>query len=104
MDSEQPKTARIDARLPSQVLELIKTAADLQGRTLSDFVVGSAREAAERAIESRASILLLVEDQIRFADALLSPSEPSPAMRRAAEAHARLIQSESVPPESESES
>lgn len=96
MESEQPKTARIDARLPHQVLELIKTAADLQGRSLSDFVVGSAREAAERAIESRASILLSVEDQIRFANALLSPSEPSPAMRHAAEAHARLIQPESV--------
>ncbi len=43
---EEAKTARLDARLPESVLDLLRRAASLQRRTLSDFVVCAAREAA----------------------------------------------------------
>lgn len=94
MNGESVKTARLDARLPKSVLELIKTAADLQGRSLSEFVIGSAREAAERTLQEQASLELSLDDQVRFAKAMLGPQKVAPAMRRAAKTHAALVKSD----------
>jgi uncharacterized protein (DUF1778 family) len=88
---EQGRTSRLEARITPDVLAVVKHAAEIQGRSLSDFVVGAAQEAAHRAIEEAHLIRLSVEDQRRFADSLLNPPEPSPALLRAREAHARLI-------------
>lgn len=75
--------ARLEARLPADVHALLKRAAELQGRTLTDFVVTAAREAAVRAIEEVEIIRLAAEDQRLIAEAILNPPEPSPALRRA---------------------
>lgn len=85
------KTARLEARLPAAVHDLLKEAADLQGRTLSDFVVASAREAAERAIASHHEIRLTRTEQKRFAEALLDPPPVAPALRRAVKNRKRLL-------------
>jgi uncharacterized protein (DUF1778 family) len=84
MNNESAKTARLDARLPQSVLDLIKTAADLQGRSLSEFVIGSAREAAERTLQEQSRMQLSLDDQIRFAKAMLGLAEgrPGDASRR----------------------
>ncbi|MBX9911278.1 MAG: DUF1778 domain-containing protein [Beijerinckiaceae bacterium] len=76
--------ARLEARLPAELHAMLKHAAELQGRTLSDFVVSAAREAAQRAIEDAHIIKLSVEDQIAFAKALIDPPPPSPALIEAA--------------------
>ncbi len=89
---EQPRTARIEARIAPDALMLVRRAAEIQGRSLSDFVVAAARDAANRAIEEAQIIRLSVEDQRAFADAILNPPSPSPALLRAAEAHRELIQ------------
>jgi uncharacterized protein (DUF1778 family) len=72
-------------------LAVVKRAAEIQGRSLSDFVVAAAQEAAHRAIEEAQLIRLSVDDQRRFAEGLLNPPELSPALLRAKEAHGRLI-------------
>ncbi len=84
-------TARIEARIAPDVLAVVKRAAEIQGRSLSDFVVAAAEDAAHRAIEEAHLIRLSVEDQRRFVDGLLNPPDPSPALLRARKAHARLI-------------
>lgn len=76
-------TARLDARLPAGVHALLKRAAQIEGRTLTDFVVAAAREAACRTIEKTEIIRLSVEDQRRIAEAILHPPNPAPALRRA---------------------
>jgi uncharacterized protein (DUF1778 family) len=76
-------TARLEARLPADVHALLKRAAELQGRTLTDFVVTAARDAACRVIEEAGIIRLSVEDQRQLAEAILNPPEPAPALRRA---------------------
>jgi uncharacterized protein (DUF1778 family) len=91
MPREQSRAARLEARISPEVLAVVKYAAEIQGRSLSDFVVGAAQEAAHRAIEEAHLIRLSVEDQRRFVDFLLNPPELSPALLRAKEAHARLI-------------
>ncbi|MFN7936925.1 MAG: DUF1778 domain-containing protein [Bryobacteraceae bacterium] len=75
--------SRLEARLPADVHALLKRAAELQGRTLTDFVVTAARDAACRVIEDADVIRLSVEDQRRLAEAILHPPKPSPALRRA---------------------
>jgi uncharacterized protein (DUF1778 family) len=84
-------TARIEARVAPDVLAVVKRAAEIQGRSLSDFVVAAAQDAAHRAIEEAHLIRLSVDDQRRFVDSLLNPPDPSPSLLRAKEAHARLI-------------
>jgi uncharacterized protein (DUF1778 family) len=84
-------TARLEARLPPEVHRLLKRAAQIQGRTLTDFVVSAASEAARETIEANEVIRLSVEDQQRFADAILTPPEPIPALRKAFERHRELF-------------
>jgi uncharacterized protein (DUF1778 family) len=76
-------TARLEARLPADVHALLKRAAEIQGRSLTDFVVTAAREAASRAIEETEILRLSVEDQRCIADGILHPPKPAPALRRA---------------------
>jgi uncharacterized protein (DUF1778 family) len=58
-------------------------AAEIEGRSLTDFVVSAARDAARRTIEQTEILRLSAEDQRRIAEALLNPAAPSPALRRA---------------------
>jgi uncharacterized protein (DUF1778 family) len=90
MQTSQP-TARLEARLPADVHALLKRAAELQGRSLTDFVVTAAREAAQRAIEETEILRLSLEDQRRIAAAVLNPPEPTPALRRAFERRRALL-------------
>jgi len=89
-----PATARLEARLPSDIHALLKRAAELQGRSLTDFVVSAAQDAARRAIEQTETIRLSLADQERFARALLAPSEPAPALRRAFARRRQLLAAE----------
>ena len=84
-------TARLEARLPSGVHALLKRAAEIQGRTLTDFVVSAAQEAACRTIEETGVIRLSIEDQKGFADAILKPPAPNAALRRAARRRRELF-------------
>jgi uncharacterized protein (DUF1778 family) len=84
-------TARLEARLPVDVHAMLKRAAQIQGRTLTDFVVTAAQEAARRTIEDAEIIRLSAEGQQRFAEALLNPPEPNAALKRAFEHHRRLV-------------
>jgi len=44
------KYARLEARISPDVLALLKRAAEIEGRSLTDFVVAAARQAAEKTI------------------------------------------------------
>jgi uncharacterized protein (DUF1778 family) len=80
-------TARLEARLPASVYATLKRAAELKGRTLSDFVVSAAHDAARQAIEEEGIIRLSAEDQLRFAEALINPPAPNDALKRAMRLH-----------------
>ena len=92
MAEETPQTtARLEARLPNDVHALLKRAAEIEGRTLTDFVVSAAREAACRTIEATEIIRLSVEDQRQIAEALLNPPEPTPALKKAFQRRRELL-------------
>lgn len=90
MKSANQTTARLEARLPNEVLARLKRAAELQGRSLTDFVVAAADEAACRAIEQTEIINLSIEDQRQIVEALLNPPEPTPALIRAVKRYREL--------------
>jgi uncharacterized protein (DUF1778 family) len=91
MPREQSRSVRIEARIAPEALAVVKRAAEMQGRSISDFVVAAAQEAAHRTIEEAHVIRLSIEDQQRFENLFLKPPPLSPAMRRARKAHTRLI-------------
>lgn len=93
MPQEPSRTARIEARIAPDALAIVKRAAEIQGRSLSDFVVAAAQEAAHRTIEETQIIRLSVEDQRAFVEAILNPPEPTPALQRAAARYRRLVKS-----------
>jgi uncharacterized protein (DUF1778 family) len=82
---------RIEARIAPDALKVVKRAAEIQGRSVSDFVVAAAQEVATRTIEDAQIIRLSVEDQRVFAEAVLNPLPPSNSLLKAAEAYRTLI-------------
>jgi uncharacterized protein (DUF1778 family) len=85
------RTARLEARVRPETLAVVKRAAEIQGRSVSDFIVNAVQEAAHQAIEDVQIIRLSVEDQRLIAEALLNPPEPTAVLRKAFEHHRRLI-------------
>ena len=86
------RSERLEARIAPDTLATLRRAAEMQGRSLSDFVVAAAEAAARAAIADAQIIRLSAEDQLRFVTALLDDDTPSaPAMTRAAERHRRLL-------------
>jgi uncharacterized protein (DUF1778 family) len=88
---EPPRTARVEARIAPDALAIVRRAAEIQGRSISDFLVAAALKDAQRTIEDAQIIRLSVDDQRRFAELLLNPPPLAPAMQRALKARRRLI-------------
>lgn len=91
MIQETYRTARIEARITPDALALVRRAAELQGCSLSDFLVTAAKNAAYKTIEETNIIRLSAEDQIRFVELLLNPPDPSPTVLRAFERNRELF-------------
>lgn len=91
MVKRESSSARLEARLPKSVLELIKKAASLEGRSVTEFVIGSARLAAYESIEAHAKLQLTLADQKSFAKAILNPPPYTASLKKAAARHRELI-------------
>jgi len=87
-------TARLEARISTDLHSMLKRAAEIQGRTMTDFVVSAVQEAAQLAIAQSEVIRLSLADQECFAQALLSPPKPTPALKRAFARHRKLVSAE----------
>ncbi len=87
-------SARLEARISVDLHATLKRAAELQGRTMTDFVVSAVQEAAQRAIEQSEIMRFSLADQECFAQALLSPPEPTAALKRAFARRQKLLKPE----------
>jgi uncharacterized protein (DUF1778 family) len=83
--------ARLEARVSQLQKSLLQRAATLSGRTLSEFVVASAQEAARKVIQEHESIRLSQAEQTAFVRALLNPPAPSERLRAAAQAYKQRL-------------
>lgn len=91
MAEDTVRSSRLEARITPETLAAVKRAAEIQGRSVSDFVVAAAQEAAQKTLEETLLLRLSLEDQIAFAEAIITPSGPNDALRRAKDAHHRLV-------------
>jgi uncharacterized protein (DUF1778 family) len=79
----QTRNARLDVRISSEQKDFFLHAARLSGRSLSEFIIDSAQEAAARIVQEHEIVRLSREEQISFVTALLNPPESGERLRRA---------------------
>jgi uncharacterized protein (DUF1778 family) len=82
--TQTARTARLEARITNEQKVLFQHAADLTGRSLTDFVVNSAQEAAARTVREHRVLTLTGQDRKVFVDVLLKPPLPGRRLRQAA--------------------
>lgn len=87
---KKERIERLEARLTPDQKHLFLSAAELQGRTLSDFVLSSAIEKATQVLAEMAVIRLDAEQSRSFAAALLEEPRPNDALLKAFEHRRRL--------------
>jgi len=79
----QSQTVKLEADITPGLYERLKQATEIQGCTMSDFVVSAVQDAVRKTIEHTEVIHLSPEAQRCFIEALLSPPEPGEALKRA---------------------
>jgi uncharacterized protein (DUF1778 family) len=77
------QSARLEARISPDLHLIVKRAAEIQGRTMTDFVIHALQIAASQTIERADWVRLSVLDQEAFANALIAPAKPNAALKRA---------------------
>ncbi|HYL36989.1 MAG TPA: DUF1778 domain-containing protein [Bryobacteraceae bacterium] len=91
MSEQGNRTSRIEARIAPEVLSIVRRAAEIQGRSVSDFVVSAAQEAAQKTVSDMEILRLSREAQKQFAALLLNPPKPKAALTRAFKRRRSLI-------------
>lgn len=84
------KTARLEARLTDEQKALLQHAADLTGRSLTDFVVSSAQEVAARTVREHEVLTLSGSDRLVFVKSLLRPNSSNKRLRQAVRRYKRI--------------
>lgn len=92
--SATSSSARLEARISTDLHGMLKHAAALQGRSVTDFVVSAVQDAARQAIDQAELIRLSMADQACFANALMSPPQANPALKRAFSRRRKLVAGE----------
>jgi len=87
-------TARLEARISQDLSDMIKRAASIQGRSVSDLVVQAVYEAAASIIERAEVLTLSRADQELFAKALLAPKPTKTGLDKAFTSKKRLLVSD----------
>jgi uncharacterized protein (DUF1778 family) len=82
---------RLETRISADKKRLLKSAAELSGRTLTDFVVSAAYEAAVRMIQEYQQLHLSIKDRDVFIQALLHSPKPTPKLLKAVKAYKRGV-------------
>jgi uncharacterized protein (DUF1778 family) len=86
MSQVATKRERLEARVSPEQKALLVQAAQLQGRSLTDFVVAAAQAAAEETLRAR-QIMLTTRDSALLMEALLTPPPPNEQLRAAFARH-----------------
>jgi len=90
-ETGQVRSERLEARISADQKDLFLRAAELQGRTLTDFVIASVHEAAVRTMEDMQSIQLTAQETRAFAEAVLNPRQPSSRLKAAARRYVETV-------------
>jgi uncharacterized protein (DUF1778 family) len=91
MTEGQRRSSRLETRISPEALALVRRAAEIEGRSVSDFVIAAAQDAARKTIAEIEIIRLSRAAQQKFASLLLDPPKPAAGLKKAFRRHRRLI-------------
>ncbi len=86
-----PKNERIEARVTAEIKRTIAHAAQLAGRSITDFVLESVRKSAHETILEHEVIRLNADESRAFVRALQHPPKPNAKLRAAFASHRKHV-------------
>ena len=85
--NNRTRIERLEARITTDQKALIQRAAELEGRSVTDYVVSSVQEAAKRTLEAHDVMVLSAAESRAFVDALLDPPPINHRLRDSVRRH-----------------
>jgi len=85
------KTERLEARVPVTLKRMIQRAADLQGRSLTDFVIACLGQSAHQTVRDYETMRLTAEESLRVSKLLIHPPAPNAALKKAFSLHRKTV-------------
>ena len=89
--SPETKTQRLEVRVGADQKRMIELGAALRGQSVTNFLVQTASDAAQAAIEAHKVVQLTLEGQLVFAEALRNPPKPGAALQKAFRSRATIL-------------
>jgi len=86
------KDTRLHIRCDQEVRRLLDKAAAYAQMSVSEFVLRNAVEQAQSVVQAHEAITLAPDDFAAFLNALDHPTPANPALQRAFQRHAQLVQ------------
>ena len=86
-----PRTERLEVRVPASVKTLIARAASHEGVTLTDFVIANLQRSAAEVVREHEVLNLSVKDSAAFAKTMLAPPKPNRKLTRAFARHRQSV-------------
>ena len=87
------KNSRLEARVTAEQKALIERAAAYEGRTVSDFLLHSAQQAAKAVIQEHEVLALNGSQSQALVELLLAAPRPNRTLQRALQDHQRQVNS-----------
>ncbi len=84
---DRTRGERLEARITSDQKALIQRAAELEGRSMTDYVISSVQDAARRTVEAHDIMVLSAAESRAFVDALLDPPPVNDRLRDSVRRH-----------------
>lgn len=91
--ASQNKNERINLRLKGSTKRILERAAAFEGKTVSSFILSSALERAEKAVQEHEMMSLNAENSKAFFDALAAPVCFNRNLSASLEEHGRRVAS-----------
>ena len=88
------KVERLEARVTREQKALFQQAAEIQGKTFTDFIVNALQDVAESVIKEHEIICLTSHEREIFVNSLLNPPKPNKKFIAAAKFYKATLKEE----------
>ncbi|MCC8377193.1 MAG: DUF1778 domain-containing protein [Rickettsia endosymbiont of Graphium doson] len=89
-DSNTNHSARLEARISPELKNLFSKAAKMQGTSLTNFIIASAKKEADATFKQQTLIDLTLQDKIHLIKNCINDSSPSEELQKAAKEFLKL--------------
>lgn len=89
-DNNNNHSARLEARVSPELKNLFSKAAKMQGTSLTNFIVSSAKKEAEATFKQQTLIDLTLRDTVYLVESCLNDSFPNEKLKKAAKEFLKL--------------